>query len=156
MGGDLHCLRKGSLSDSRASASSVRRPASGLLQSKSCEGPVPRIQRQLSPFTRQYRDETYRARVREVWTRRGIRANRRPLAPTRKASRRRMLRQLLDLVRENAALRRELAQTRQTAEALRRLLTDGHQTRATCSCLDSSASGVSEDTDADARGLYQR
>ncbi len=67
-----------------------------------------------------------------------------------------MLRQLLDLARENAALRRELAQTRQTAEALRRLLTDGHQTWATCSCLDSSASGVSEDTDADARGLYQR
>ena len=61
-----------------------------------------------------------------------------------------MLRQLLDLARENAALRRELAQICQEAEALRRSLTDGPETRATCSCVDGSASGEMSE----GRGLH--
>jgi hypothetical protein len=51
--------------------------------------------------------------------------------------------QLLDLARENAALRCEVTQLRREAEALRRLLSD-----APCSCVDSFGSGASGDAGA--------
>jgi hypothetical protein len=50
--------------------------------------------------------------------------------------------QLLDLARENAALRCEVMQFCQEAEALRRLLSHAW---APCSCVDSIGSGASED-----------
>lgn len=55
--------------------------------------------------------------------------------------------QLLDLARENAALKRELTRIRQEAEALQRLLSDFGQLSAERSYADfsvQSASGASE------------
>ncbi len=55
--------------------------------------------------------------------------------------------QLLDLARKNAALRREVTQLRQEAEALRRLPS---QPCPQCSRVDSSGSDASEDAGAPA------